>query len=161
MDGVVTKRAFFRVWKYFGFFRAARLLLSSNRTALKILLTTVIFLAFASPEKTDARYYSSVKCKSYGGYAKGGTVKLGMGLYEVVKICGPPVRKMRHYIQNETRTFPGMAPSAIRQETAVYRHFLWKREEWKKSKIFRFRNLKLYQIYDYGTLSSTDRRCYP
>lgn len=109
---------------------------------------TTLVLILSTAINTDARFYSSVECQCHGGYASGGTIKIGMGLYEVVKICGPPTRMYRPYVQNEVWVF---SPSQKRHETAVYRHFLFRQREWKKPKIFRFRDLKLYQIYDYGT----------
>jgi len=112
-----------------------------------IFIFSILISVLLAAVNADARYYSSVECQCCGGYASGGTIKLGMRLCEVVRVCGPPTRKYQPYVQSEIWVY---SPSEKRSETAVYRHFLFKQGKWKKPKIFRFRNLKLYQIYDFG-----------
>lgn len=125
------------------------------KTVIFFIIFVLSLICLITPN-VDARYYTSIK---YNYTTRFGdscvTIRLGMTFYEVKRICGSPVRKCREYLLDETQghPWPKGFPSRgkKRGDNIVYNHCLYNAKNWTRAKIFRFRGIYLYEIYDAGT----------
>ena len=113
-----------------------------------------IFLVFFFFITTSARaeYYNELQCHTtpIGGYEGQAIVKLGMTKTQAFRMTGCPVRSYKKRMITEKWSEWGYRRV---DTTAFHEKFLIRNDKWvgNKAKIFKFRDNKLYEIYDYGT----------
>ena len=125
-----------------------------------LFITTILSFIFLITPNAGARYYNELQCHTTpcGGYTGQAIVKLGMSKSNVFEMTGCPTRtyKKRRVIEKWSEWGYG---SGYRDTTAIHELFLIRNNKWvgKESKIFKFRDGKLYEIYDFGTSVRTPK----
>lgn len=121
--------------------------------AIKLILTIVFSIfSFLITTSAHAEYYNELQCHRtpIGGYEGQAIVKLGMTKTQAFRMTGHPVRSYKKRMITEKWSEWGYRRT---DTTAFHEKFLIRNDKWvgNKSKIFKFRDNKLYEIYDFGT----------